>query len=50
MQKIFSEWFWSKASAAAAAARLEKRHGYKTSVKYAMRANGSHDWLLEVFT
>lgn len=48
MQKIMSEWFWSEKSASKAAARLG-RNGYKTNVRYAMRAKGSHDWLLEVY-
>lgn len=42
----FKEWFWSKASAERAAARLAAR-GYETKVRYAMRADGTHDWLLE---
>lgn len=45
--QIFKEWFWSKASAQAAAARMERK-GFTASVRYAMRANGSHDWLLTV--
>jgi hypothetical protein len=43
---LFSEWFWSEASARRAAARLEKL-GYKTTVRYAMAADGRHDWLVE---
>lgn len=48
MQKIMSEWFWSEASANKAAIRLQGK-GYQTSVRYAMAADGSHDWLLEVY-
>lgn len=46
--KVHSEWFWSEQSAKGAATRMEKK-GYSTNVRYAMRADGSHDWLLEVF-
>ena len=46
--RISAEWFWSEASANSAATRLQAK-GYTTSVRYAMRANGSHDWLLEAF-
>lgn len=43
----FSEWFWSEASAKNAAERLEAK-GYRTQVRYAMRADwSSWDWLLE---
>lgn len=48
MSRIFSEWFWSESSAKASAARMAKK-GYKTCVRYAMRADGSHDWLVEAF-
>lgn len=47
-EKVFSEWFWSEQSAKAAGRRMEAK-GYKFSTRYAMRADGSHDWLLEVF-
>lgn len=40
------EWFWSQASAQKAASRLEAK-GYSCTVKYAMAADGRHDWLLE---
>lgn len=46
--KLFSEWFWSEASANAAAKRLQIK-GYRTNVRYAMRANGTHDWLVEAY-
>lgn len=42
------EWFWSKASAYAAARRLEAK-GYAVRVRYAMSADGQHDWIVEVF-
>ena len=42
----FKEWFWSEASANKAADRL-KAKGYKTRVRYTMRADMSHDWLVE---
>jgi hypothetical protein len=45
---IHREFFWSKASAEKAGYRLQKRHNYSFSVRYAMRADMSHDWLLEV--
>ena len=48
MQSLFSEWFWSEEMANKAARRLE-REGYKTSVAYEMRADGSHDWLLQAY-
>jgi hypothetical protein len=48
MEMQFSEWFWSKASAQAAAARLEKK-GYSCKVRYAMDADGRHDWLVEAY-
>lgn len=46
--KTLSEWFWSESSANKAAQRLARK-GYRTVVRYAMHADGSHDWLLEVF-
>lgn len=45
-ERVFSEWFWSEQSANEAAKRLRAK-GYATTVSYAMRANGGHDWLLE---
>lgn len=48
MERMFSEWFWSESSANAAASRIAKK-GYVTKVRYAMRADGSHDWLVEAF-
>jgi hypothetical protein len=48
MTRMFSEWFWSEASANTAAARIAKK-GYKTRVSYAMRADGRHDWIVEAF-
>lgn len=45
MDRQFSEWFWSEKSAKCAADRLVKK-GYKCEVKYAMAADGRHDWLL----
>lgn len=44
---VFKEWFWSEASAKAAAARMERK-GFRAAVRYAMDAGGRHDWLLEV--
>lgn len=48
---IYSEWFWSKASAERHAANLARKHPgvYNCKIRYAMRADGSHDWLVEVF-
>ncbi len=46
-----SEWFWSRASAQEAAARINRRHGsdgFRASVRYAMAADGRAGWLLEV--
>lgn len=48
MKKVHSEWFWSRESANTAAIRMQNK-GYAAYVRYAMRANGQHDWLLEVF-
>lgn len=42
------EWFWSEDSAKRAAKRLERK-GCSVNVRYAMSADGRHDWLLEVF-
>jgi hypothetical protein len=50
--KIYTEWFWSQASAAAARDRLVRKHGadgFTARIRYAMAADGRHDWLLEVF-
>ena len=44
----FSEFFWSRASAERAAVRLNAK-GYNCRVRYAMRADGHHDWLMEAF-
>ncbi len=44
----FSEWFWSEASALQAAKRFEK-HGYTTQVAFAMRADGSSDWIVRCY-
>lgn len=46
--KIHKEWFWSEQSAKGAAARLDQQ-GYSTTVRYSMDADGTYDWLLEVF-
>lgn len=45
---VFTEWFWSKEAAQKAGNRLSRK-GYSFSVKYKMRADGSHDWQLSVF-
>jgi hypothetical protein len=45
---IHSEFFWSRRSAEQAGERLKARHGFGYSVSYAMRADGSRDWLLKV--
>ena len=45
---VFTEFFWSQASADKAAARM-RRKGYETKVRFALRGNGRSDWLLEVF-
>lgn len=50
IMKVHSEWFWSESSAKTAGERLARKHGYSFNVGYQMRADGSHDWLLEVFT
>jgi len=47
--KLHSEWFWSNASAESAGRRIVRVYGYDFKVSYKMRADGSHDWLLEVF-
>lgn len=47
--KVHSDWFWTKGSANDAGRRLSKKHGYSFEVTYAMRADGTHDWLLELF-
>lgn len=48
MTQIHTEFFWSRQSAEAAGRRLKLRHGFDYSVRYARRADGSHDWLLAV--
>ncbi|WP_324807165.1 hypothetical protein SH584_11345 [Sphingomonas sp. LY29] len=45
---IHTEFFWSQASAERAGQRLNRRHGFSYSVRNAMRADGSRDWLLTV--
>lgn len=42
------EVFWSESSAKSAGERLVKK-GYTYIVKYAMLANGAHEWILEVY-
>jgi hypothetical protein len=46
---IHTEFFWSRRSAELAGKRLETRHGFSFNVRFARRADLSHDWLLEVF-
>jgi hypothetical protein len=45
---IHSEFFWSRRSAEVAGERLKQRHGFGYNVSYALRADGSRDWLLRV--
>lgn len=45
---IFSERFWSEASASSAAARVRAR-GYTVRVRYATCADGTSGWLMEAF-
>lgn len=47
-QRVFSEWFWSKASAEACAARL-RTMGFEARARYAMAADGDNGWLAEAF-
>lgn len=49
--KLYSEWFWSESSARAAAERAATKIGgnARATWRYAMRANGAHDWIAEVF-
>lgn len=51
MEKLYSEWFWSEASARGAAERAAKKIGgnARANWRYAMRADGRHDWIAEVF-
>ncbi|AJW93629.1 hypothetical protein BM43_7601 (plasmid) [Burkholderia gladioli] len=49
MEKLYSEWFWSEASARGAAERAAKKVGGVPRWRYAMRADGRHDWIAEVF-
>lgn len=49
MQKLYSEWFWSEASARGAAERAAKKVCGIARWRYAMRADGRHDWIAEVF-
>jgi len=46
METLFSEWFWSQASAQRAADRMSRK-GYSCAVRYAMRADGRCGWLME---
>lgn len=45
---IFSERFWSEASANGAATRVAAK-GYKTRVRHAQFADGTSGWLMEAF-
>jgi hypothetical protein len=47
-RRLFSEWFRSEGSANSAARRLRDM-GYDAVVRYAMRADGRNDWLVEAF-
>jgi hypothetical protein len=48
MTKIFSECFWSEASAQRAAARLRRR-GYVTRVRFDLHVDGRSGWHIDVF-
>lgn len=47
MEIIHTEFFSSKAEAKAAGKKLVSK-GFSFNIRWAMRADGSHDWLLEV--